>query len=324
MIKQPHRLLNAIGIGSSQVLSALTGRPIVWGMPLSVSAELTNWCNLKCPECASGSGYSEREKGFMNPDLFRKVLSELGPYLFSINLYFQGESMVHPRFFEFLDLTGKIRSVVSTNGHFLSPGNAEKLALSGLDTLIVSLDGLNQETYSKYRLGGDFNKVKNGIKNISDAIARTGSHLKLEIQFLVNRYNEGQLKKAGKFATESGANLRLKSMQVIDIKKSDKWMPVQRRFRRYTEINGRYKIKSSLPDRCMRLWFNPVITWNGKVLPCCFDKNEEFVMGDLNKETFSDIWRGKEYKKFREDVLSARSKIGICRNCTAGLYGVRY
>jgi len=323
MVNGRYRQLNAIRLGSSQVFSALTGKPLVWGMPFSVSAELTNVCNLRCPECASGSGLSERKKGFMDPELFGKVMEELGPYLYSINLFFQGEPMIHPRFFEFLELAGKIRSVVSTNGHFLSPENSEKIVISGLDKLIVSLDGIDQVTYSKYRLGGNFNKVKDGIRIVSDAIARTGSSLKLEIQFLVNRHNEGQLKEIRKFASEYRAVLKLKSMQVIDIKESEKWMPVQKQFRRYTRINDTFEIKSRLPDRCLRLWFNPVITWDGKVLPCCFDKNQEFVMGDLNKETFSEIWNGNEYEKFRTNVLSGRSKIGICRNCTEGLYRVK-
>jgi radical SAM protein with 4Fe4S-binding SPASM domain len=323
MVSGRHRHLNVIRLGSSQVFSALTGKPLVWGMPFSVSAELTNVCNLRCPECASGSGLSGREKGSMDPELYKRIIKELGPYLFSINLYFQGEPMIHPRFFEFLELTGKIRSVVSTNGHFLSPENSEKIVLSGLGKLIVSLDGMDQATYSKYRAGGDFINVKNGIRIVAAAIARTGSPLKLEIQFLVNRYNEGQLKELRKFASETGAVLKLKSMQVIDMMEAERWMPVKKQFRRYTRINGIYKIKSRLPDRCMRLWFNPVITWDGKVLPCCFDKNEEFVMGDLNKETFEDIWNGREYKEFRENILSGRSKISICRNCTESLYGAK-
>ncbi len=69
-------------------------------------------------------------------------------------------------------------------------------------------------------------------------------------------------------------------------------------------VNGEYRIKSSLPDRCARLWFNPVITWDGKVLPCCFDKDADHIMGDLNQESFRDIWNGTKYRLFRRILLS--------------------
>ena len=82
-------------------------------------------------------------------------------------------------------------------------------------------------------------------------------------------------------------------------------------------------IRSSLPDRCARLWFNPVITWDGKVLPCCFDKDADHIMGDLNQESFRDIWNGAKYRLFRRILLSDRSSIEICRNCTSGLKGVK-
>jgi radical SAM protein with 4Fe4S-binding SPASM domain len=320
----PVRNVNAVRIACSFLHSSLTHIPLISGMPPALSAELTNTCNLQCPECASGSGISVRKKGFMDPELYMKVIAELRPYLYNVNLYFQGEPMMHPRFFDFIAMTGDVHSVVSTNGHFLSDGVSEKLALSGLKKLIISLDGMDQDTYSNYRKGGDFSMVIAGIRNIAGSISRTGSHLKLEIQFLVNKYNEHQINDIRKLASNVGASLKLKSMQIIDIRRSGEWMPVERRYRRYVKADGDYKIKSRLPDRCMRLWFNPVITWDGKVLPCCFDKDAEFIMGDMNNDTFHNIWNGQEYKKFRIGVLTGRSNIGICRNCTSGLRGVLY
>jgi len=113
----------------------------------------------------------------------------MDPFLYNINLYFQGEPMMHPDFFSFLDHSGISTTTVSTNGHFLTEENSEKLISSGLKKLIVSLDGMDQKVYSEYRRKGDFNKVVAGIKNVLAAKTRFRSSLKLEIQFLVNRYN---------------------------------------------------------------------------------------------------------------------------------------
>ncbi len=312
------RPVNAVRAVYSFLSGTVTGNPSV-GMPLSVSAELTNHCNLSCPECASGSGLMKRERGFMDVELYKSVISELSPYLYYINLYFQGEPMLHPRFFSFPGLTGKIYSVVSTNGHFLSVGNAARLAGSGLKKLVVSLDGMDQKTYSEYRRNGDFGKVTDGIKNVAEAIRQQGSPLRLEIQFLVNRINEHQIPDARKLARETGSSLRLKSMQVINSRESAKWMPASGKYSRYSEENGEFRIKSRLPNRCMRLWFNPVITWDGKVIPCCFDKDAEFVMGDLKRSSFRSIWNGPAFREFRRRILTERDKIDICRNCTSGI-----
>ena len=161
---------NILLSGSSFLISSLSGKPAICGMPAAVSVELTNHCNLECPECISGSGKMKRERGFMDISLFEKVISELRPYLYYINLCFQGEPMIHPGFFSFLDLTENIYSVVSTNGHFLSEDTSEKLAKSGLNKLVVSLDGLDQEVYSEYRRNGDLEKVIDGIRNVAAAV----------------------------------------------------------------------------------------------------------------------------------------------------------
>ena len=310
---------NALSAGYSYLKSSFSGKVSVAGMPVAISAELTNHCNLHCPECPSGSGLMKRERGFMDVELYRRVISELRPYLYNCNLYFQGESMLHPQFFSFLGNSSKIHTIISTNGHFLSEQNSEKLVKSGLSKLIVSLDGMDQDTYSSYRENGNINKVIDGIKNISEAKKRYRSPLKLEIQFLVNKNNKHQIPQIKRFAHEVSASLKLKSMQIMNKEDIGSWLPTREKFRRYENKNGEYILKNSLPNRCLRLWLNPVITWDGKVVPCCFDKDAEYVMGDLNNDSFRDIWNGTKYTVFRKSVISGRHMTGICRNCTSGL-----
>jgi radical SAM protein with 4Fe4S-binding SPASM domain len=314
---------NLLLAGYSYLKSSVTGKVTAIGMPLSVSAELTNNCNLHCPECLSGSGQMKREHGFMDIGLFNKVIKELSPYLYNMNLYFQGEPMLHPSFFSFLENCKNTRMVVSTNGHFLFRENAEKIVRTGLSKLIISLDGINQFAYSAYRRDGSVNTVIDGIINVTNAKKKINSPLKIEIQFLVNRINEHQIPQIKELAKWLKASLRFKSMQIINQEEIGSWMPSMGRFRRYKIKNGKYIIKNSLPDRCARLWLNPVITWDGKVIPCCFDKNAEYVMGDLNCDSFSEIWDGPKYRIFRNSILSGRHMIEICRNCTSGLRGVR-
>jgi len=289
VIRRPFNMFRAL---LSFLTSSLTGKVTGRWMPSFIGIELTNHCNLNCPECITGSGQMTRPKGFMPLTLFDRILEQTGPYLYNINLFFQGESMMHPDFFTFLEKSVKFHTILSTNGQFLSSEKAEKLAVSGLKKLIVSLDGMDRETYAFYRHNGDFQKVIDGIKKISGAIKRTGSPLKLEIQLLVNSRNESQIAEAQKFASEVNAELRLKSMQVLDEERAGEWLPENERFRRYRIGNGKYKLKSRLRNRCLRLWLNPVISWDGKVIPCCFDKNADHIMGDLTTESFKEIWQG--------------------------------
>ncbi len=316
--------LNLLLAGCSYLKSISSGNASVSGMPVLLGVELTNNCNLLCPECLSGSGVMTRNRGFMEIDLFEKLLAELRPYLCNINLYFQGESMLHPHFFSFLKSAFNLHTIISTNGHFLSEENSEKLVLSGLNKLIVSLDGMDQKTYSSYRKNGKVDKVIKGIRNISEIKNKYRSALRLEIQFLVNSNNEHQIPDIRQFANEVNASLKLKSMQIINRERIGNWLPLATKFRRYEKKEGEYRIKNSMPDKCMKPWFHTVVTWDGKVVPCCFDKDAQHVMGDIKQDSFRDIWDGPKYRIFRRSILSGRQMIGICRNCTSGLKGARY
>ena len=324
MIQSLVKPVNLVLAGYSFMKSSVSGHPVAYGMPLALGAELTNNCNLSCPECTTGSGTMKRARGFMDTGLFNRVISELKPYLFNINLYFQGEPLMHPEFSAFIRSSGGCRTVISTNGHYLSEENCDKIAKSGLSCLIVSMDGIEQSAYSTYRVNGCIDTVLGGLKNMAEAVRKNRSSLKIDIQVLVNKFNEHQIPQIRKLTSAMNFSLRLKSMQINSKDNIDRWMPSDKKFRRYQRTNGEFEIRSTLPGRCARLWFNPVITWDGKVLPCCFDKNGDHIMGDLNNESFREIWNGSKYRLFRKLLLADRSAIEICRNCTSGLYRVKY
>lgn len=324
MIESFIKPVNLFAAGYSYLKSAVTGKADINFMPVSVSVELTNNCNLNCPNCSSGSGLMTRKRGYMDIGLYRKTIKELSPWLYNVNLYFQGEPMLHPQFFSFFGDWMKFDTVVSTNGHFLSEENSEKIVKTGLKKLIVSLDGIDQKTYSAYRINGSMRSVIDGLRNVTHARQIHNSSITIEIQFLVNRFNEHQIPMVRQLAKSVSASLSLKSMQITDKENMATWLPSDRRFRRYKVKGEGYVIKSILPDRCARLWFNPVITWDGKVVPCCFDKDAEYVLGDLKIDSFREIWNGPKYRMFRKSILTGRNMIEMCRNCTSGLRGVRF
>jgi radical SAM protein with 4Fe4S-binding SPASM domain len=323
MIESIIKPANLLKAGYSYIAASVTGKSDIKGMPVSISAELTNNCNLKCPHCLSGSGLMNRNRGFMDIELFKNVMKELSPYLYNVNLYFQGEPMLHPSFFSFPANCRNTHAVVSTNGHFLSEDNSYQIVRSDINKLIISLDGLDQETYSVYRVNGVAAKVIEGLINVTSARKKHNSSLKIEIQFLVNKFNQHQIPEIRRLAKSMQVSLSLKSMQIIDMENIAEWLPSEKKFRRYRLKDGDFSIKNSLPDRCARLWFNPVITWDGKVVPCCFDKDADYVMGDLNQDSFAEIWNGTRYRIFRKSILTGRQMIEICRNCTSGLVGVK-
>ncbi|MCX6251046.1 MAG: radical SAM/SPASM domain-containing protein [Bacteroidetes bacterium] len=324
-----HKLINLLKIVAGYLVSRITGHIIYWGLPVSISIEPTNYCNLSCPECPSGTKKLTREKGYMDMHLFRKTIDQLSPALTYLSLYFQGEPFLHPEFLEMVRYAKSkgIYVSTSTNGHFLSSDNAAATVQSGLDKLIVSLDGTDQESYSAYRTGGSFHKVLDGIKEIARHKREQGSSKPfLEIQFLVLKTNQHQLKEIHNLCNDLYINkLSLKSAQHSVYRNGNRLMTDLRKYSRYRRISGKpgsipfFKIKNRMPDHCFRMWSSCVITWDGKVVPCCFDKNGVQILGELTDQPFLKIWKGERAGSFRKQVFNCRKNVEICRNCTEGM-----
>lgn len=301
--------------------SILLKKSIHKGNPAFLTIEPTNICNLKCPECPSGSDILTRPKGKMDLALFKKIISENYKTLIYLNLYFQGEPFLNGELFKMISFAKEkqVFTEISTNGHFLDKENCKKIIGSGLDSIIVSLDGLDKETYEKYRSGGNFEKVIEGIANLVSL--KNEMKIKkpfIKLQFLVFKHNEHQiagLKEMGKKLKVD--KLIIKSAQVYNLKAAANILPLTDKYSRYKyDKGGKFVIKHKLKDKCFKMWSSCVITWDGNIVPCCFDKDSKYIFGNISEKTLIEIWKSQKYNDFIYKLLQRRKEIDICRNCS--------
>lgn len=319
----PRKIWNATKVLSSYYLSRLLQKPIQWGVPFSISIEPTTACNLRCPECPSGLRAFSRPTGNLRSDFFRKTIDDLHRDLSFLIFYFQGEPYINPDFLDMVQYASQrgIYTITSTNGHFLNEENSRKTIESGLDRLIISVDGSTQEVYEQYRKSGKLEVVLQGARNVVKWKKKLKSKTPhLIFQFLVVRPNEHQIPEIYKLAEEIGIDeVRLKTAQIYDYVHGNPLIPNQDRYSRYRrQADGSYRIKNQLLNHCWKLWHACVITWDGVVVPCCFDKDAQYRMGNLQEQSLREVWQQEPYREFRQQLLKGRDKIDICTNCTEG------
>ncbi len=298
-------------------------KPIQWGMPFSISIEPTTACNLRCPECPSGLRAFTRETGNLKMDFFRKAIAEMKGKLTYLIFYFQGEPYINPNFLDMVKYASDkgIYTITSTNGHFLNDANAKKTIESGLDRVIISVDGADQDTYVSYRKEGKLENVLAGSRNLVKWKKKMNSKTPhIIFQMLVVKPNEHQIDEIHELAKEIGVDeVKLKSAQVYDYENGNPLIPTLEKYSRYRKLpDGKYTLKHKLVDQCWKLWHSCVITWDGIVVPCCFDKDADHKLGDMKQMSFLNIWKGKKYQAFRTQILKGRSAIDICANCSEG------
>lgn len=319
----PNKGLNALLTLASYYRGRLFGSPQHWGKPVSLSIEPTTACNLRCPECPSGLRSFTRPTGKLSLELLAKTLEDVKRHCTYINFYFQGEPYLHPQFFEMVKLADKagIYTATSTNAHFLDDLRAKGTVQSGLDRLIISIDGTEQSTYESYRKEGSLEKVIEGTKNVIKWKKKLKSKTPHVIfQFLVVKPNEHQVDEVKKLGKDLGVDeVKFKTAQVYDFENGNELIPTIDKYSRYAKTSsGKWEIKNPLDDHCWRMWSGAVITWDGKVIPCCFDKDAHHSMGTLVETSFAEIWNSSQYKAFRKSVLTSRSEIEMCKNCSEG------
>ncbi len=317
------RIKNAFLVYLGYYYSRITRSAVPWGLPLSISIEPTTACNLACPECPSGLKQFTRATGNIKMDLFDKILDEIGKTTSYMIFYFQGEPYIHPGLFQMIQKASSlgIYTATSTNAHFLNEKNARKTVESGLDRLIISIDGSTQEVYESYRINGNLDRVIQGTKEIikqKKILKSSTPHI--IFQFLVVRPNEHQIEEVKTLGKELGVDeVRFKTAQLYNFQKGNELMPLNNKYNRYRKTDaGNWEIKNKLDNHCWRMWHSCVITQDGAVVPCCFDKDAQHELGDIKLMPFKDVWNNDRYLSFRAQLMKSRKEIDICRNCSEG------
>lgn len=327
------RLFNQLRCCVSYALS-LVGVVRVRHLPTFVSVEPANFCQLHCPECPVGKANraeeradrtSARRRERLSVDDFVRVLGQVQSTAHTMQFYFQGEPLLNRHLPTMIAMAHNVGlyTIVSTNAQSLTRSMAQQLVQSGLNRIIVSIDGFSQESYASYRVGGDLHRALSGLRFLREAKEQYGSRICIELQVLRLRSNEHEWQWIRRHYRQLGASrLVFKTAQLSDYQHGHVLMPTDLRYSRYRRVaDGSYQLHRSWIQRhwhnapCYRLWSGCVITTSGQLLPCCYDKSANYVFGNLLSDSLSSIWHSKKANDFRQQVLCHRNRLPICREC---------
>jgi len=278
--------------------------------PYEFYIEITNSCNLTCKMCFREQ--MKRPLGTMSNETFNKIVDEIAvnqPYAY-IHLYAFGESLLDEYLFKklnYLKSKGLHNTILFSNGQLLLKNeNYKKLVDSGVSTIGVDLDGFSQDTYGQIRIGGQFEIVKESIVKLYDYIREKDLRTRVEVAYQVYPgINEKEIPSFINWCNDNDYEYKLITMHNWGGLRSD--IPK-------TEVEGLldvHHLKRTGP--CCALWSGFTIAWDGRVALCFQDADVREEMGDLNKQTIKEVWKGKLLEKQREHVEG--NFRGICQQC---------
>jgi radical SAM protein with 4Fe4S-binding SPASM domain len=291
------------------------------GGPETAMVEPTNVCNLACPTCPTGTGKIAPLPP-MSVARFGEVMSALSPRLANLALWNYGEPLLHkelPAIIARAKQAGVRIVKVSSNAHFLDGERGRALLSSGLDVLILSVDGASQETYQVFRKDGDFARVAAQVAWICAEKKRLGQRRpSIELQFIAMRHNAHELPEIRRLAATWGVDkLRVKTVGAEDAGTRD-LVPAERLLSRYREDGVTH---ATTYPFCTMAWDHTVVNVDGSVTPCCYirpDMGADFVLGNVFERPFAEIWRGERYRAFRAAMLAGREAMPVCGKCRGG------
>ena len=316
------RFINALRCYWNYALSRF-GLVRISHMPLFISVEPAAICQLHCPACPVGRGENQKSKitnhqsPMMPLEVFRRVLAECRETASVIQFYFQGEPLLNK------DLPQMIReaceaglyTIVSTNSQAMTPELAEALVQSGLNRIIISMDGLTQESYGAYRIGGSLEKTKDALQYLRKSkIKNQNSKILIELQVLRLKSNEHEWRAFKQQYKLFGADrLVFKTAQLYDYQNGHPLMPTNPKYSRYIlGKDGKYH-RRKLSKGCFRVWSGAVITTNGDVLPCCYDKSHAYAYGNIMEKPLRELFTNDKALAFRQAAF--RQTPQICQEC---------
>lgn len=293
-------------------------------MPVHLTVEPTNACNLECPVCETGNGSMERPTGLLKLDNFRRLIDEVAPHTAVLMFYFMGEPFLNKHAYEMIRYAREkgIYVETCTNGDFV---NAAGVIYSDVNDISFQIGGMTQASHEKYRVKGKLARVQNNLTELlNERCKNLQSKVKVNVGFVVMKHNEHEVPEFLRWAKDVGVD----QANVIDpcvrtVEEGHAMLPEDRRYWFYDEqafARGVLKPKQLPDNECTWIWNSTVVNWDGSVVPCCRDPNGRHNMGNVFEHSLAKIWNGQTMRDFRRRIVSEQGQVDICRLCSG--YGV--
>ncbi len=313
----PRKLANLVAIKVQRWLR----RERVMGMPVNYFIDPINVCNLRCPLCPTGRGVLARPPGRMDLVNLKRVVHEIAPYAYWIELYNWGEPLLHPDICEMIRYVSQrgVSVGLSSNLNRLDAQMARQLVESGLSRLVVSIDGVTQQSYAAYRRRGQLDKVLENLQLLLNARTELERQTPFIVwRMLVGKHNEHEIEDVRKLAYEMGVDSFATGALFIDTddpEQVEQWLPTDQTYSPYDY----QKDKPQNQWNCDDLWENMVINWDGGVAPCCWLHDPQFDFANISDQSVREIWNGPHYLSARRVISRHKGRPGdvptICHHC---------
>lgn len=314
-------------------LAEATGIESLIPPPYSMMIEPTNACNLHCPTCPTGAGTMNRPRRMMTLEEFRRIIDQVKEHVHFLYLWNFGEPFMNKDILEMIRyaVQAGMEVKISTNGEFFkSVDYCKEIVKTGLQHLIIALDGGDNETLRIFRKGSNFDKIIAGFHYMHQAKQELNSKLpRIELQYIVMKHNEHQREHMQKLAKELHVDIFCEKTVGISAndpnfqQMAETYLPTDLSLSRYYKTaDGKFHVKGKVPNRCHWLYTSMTINSDGSVVPCCYDRFSEHIMGNVFEDDVLTIWRNNKYQAFRRAIRKNRSKIPLCNACYEGRYHI--
>lgn len=287
--------------------------------PNDIYIEPTNKCNLDCSYCMHSIGM-ERPKGNMDFDIYTKIIDDACGKVNKVRLLGQGEPLLHPRIFEMIEYA-KDKGLdvhLNSNATPLTENNVKSLIDAGLDSIYISFDQPDEDSWVAQKSGTAqmYELAKENTLRAID-LAKENGNPHIQIGFIEFRGNEEQVKEHVDFWSRKLGDDGEVSVQdlinmwgALDDDPSLEW---------YRDMKEKDPNEDSYPV-CRSPWTNFIIFWDGRVNACSYDANGRQIVGDVNEESFLDVWNGEKAQRVRGWCLDRQfdetgENGAICKNC---------
>lgn len=291
-------------------------------IPTTFAIEVVLGCNLRCPECEIGNSHISRKKGMMTFTELKIIADKIKPFAKLVYLHLYGEPLLNKDIFLMIEYVSKFSSVnISTNGQLVNSEVAKKLILSGVTDIIVSIDGVTQDVYEKYRIGGDVVIAFNALKELVYYNQIYGNHVKILPQFIVFQHNEHQIDQFREICRSLGLKPFFKAPFIVN-KSLFQRSSHHKYWREY--FSNFEKYITALSKDCDSIRSVMTILLDGSIIPCCYDYQGAISFGNIFQQEVLEIWNNPTYYSFRYETYNGEISKFCTDNCLMFYYDEEY